>query len=148
VTVGFALRSMPPTLVAALLTATVAVAPAVGAAEPQSDREIARIEHDYLLSCAGCHRFDGSGSGRVPSLFETGRLVRTKSGREYIARVPGAAQAPLDDRRLASLLNWIVEEFGGVDDAAPYDAEEVARLRVDPLRSPRQFRESIALPQR
>ena len=92
---------------------------------------------DYMLQCQGCHLADGSGSpGAVPDLRGTlGRLLSVPGGREYLVRVPGAAQAPLSDARLAALLDWMVREFGPAADAAaqePYRAEEVARWRAQP----------------
>jgi mono/diheme cytochrome c family protein len=100
------------------------------------------VEEDYLLSCAGCHRMDGRGvPGVVPSLEETRRLAGLAGGREYLARVPGVAQAPLSDARLARLLNWVIAEFGRAEDAggpqpAAYTAAEIGPLRRDPLRDP------------
>ena len=122
-------------LVAALLTAV--CASAAPAAPP------ALVQHDYLLSCAGCHRFDGSGSERFPSLYDTGRLLRVPGGRDYLASVPGVAQAPLSDDRLAAVLNWMLEEFGGVYDFERYQADEVARLRSQPLVAPREARRQL-----
>jgi hypothetical protein len=100
---------------------------------------------DYVLQCMGCHREDGSGApGRVPSLDGVGRFLALPGGRAYLARVPGVAQAPLDDASLAALLNWLVARF---DPAAapfpPFDAAEVARLRAEPLLDATAERERI-----
>jgi hypothetical protein len=57
-------------------------------------------------------------------------------GREYLVRVPGIAQAPVDDAALAALLNWVVLRFGPASDAlaaAPFTAAEVAAHRRPPL---------------
>src|SRR5215468_8121398 len=57
-------------------------------------------------------------------------------GRDYLARVPGVAQAPLDDAALAAVLNWLLEHFdhGHVPPGfAPYSADEVGQLRKQPL---------------
>lgn len=96
---------------------------------------------DYVLHCAGCHKLDGSGSAVVPALDEIGRLVALPGGREYIGRVPGVAQAPLDSDRLAALLNWLVTEHGGA--APPYDAMEIEALRRRPLRDPLAARAAL-----
>ncbi|HTO68984.1 MAG TPA: cytochrome C [Myxococcota bacterium] len=90
---------------------------------------------DYALHCQGCHLVDGRATpGSVPALSGTvARLARTPGGREYMARVPGVAQAPLGDAELAALLNWVVQRFGPVADFAPYGADEVGRLRAQPL---------------
>jgi hypothetical protein len=85
---------------------------------------------------------DGRGvAGVVPSLEHTRRLAVLAGGREYLARVPGVAQAPLSDARLARLLNWVIAEFGLDGDAArpepaAYTAAEIAPLRRAPLRDP------------
>ena len=43
-----------------------------------------------------------------------GSLLATPAGRAYLVRVPGVAQAPLDDERLAALLNWVSRELSRV----------------------------------
>jgi hypothetical protein len=100
-----------------------------GAADPQVD---------YMLECQGCHLYDGSGApGRVPDLRDSvGRFLTVPGGREYLVRVPGAAQSPLGDAELAEVLNWMIRRFGPAGVAAefePYSAPEVARLRTAPL---------------
>lgn len=93
---------------------------------------------EYALHCQGCHLADGSATpGSVPALAgSVGPLARTPAGRAYLARVPGVAHAPLGDAALAALLSWVVVRFGGADappDFVPYTAEEIGRLRRDPL---------------
>jgi mono/diheme cytochrome c family protein len=91
----------------------------------------------YQLHCSGCHGPDGSGDDRiVPSLREIGPLMLVDGGREYLARVPGVAQAPLPSDELATLLNYILRQFAGVESPVPFTAEEIARLRASPLRDP------------
>ena len=94
-------------------------------------------EVDYMLHCQGCHLADGAGSpGAVPSLRGVGRFLGTSRGREYLIRVPGSAQSPLDDAALAALLDWIVARFDPEVAAAGFarfDAAEVARWRRPPL---------------
>lgn len=100
-------------------------------------------EHDYILNCSGCHRMDGSGSRTVPPLHAMPDLGGRPGAREYWIRVPGAAQAPLSDARLAALMNWLVERFTGETVAPAYTAEEVGRLRRAPLRDPIERRKAI-----
>ena len=59
---------------------------------------------DYTLNCEGCHRADGTGTpGSVPALRDSvARFLAAPGGREYLARVPGVAQAPLEDAALAA----------------------------------------------
>jgi len=104
---------------------------------------LAGARQDFVLNCAGCHKFDGSGSQRVPALSQTGRVLATPGGRQYLARVPGVAQAPLSDARLAALLNWLLAEFGGGAPAPLYTAAEVAALRAAPLRDPMAARAAL-----
>ncbi|MBM4268498.1 MAG: cytochrome c [Deltaproteobacteria bacterium] len=104
-------------------------------------------KHDYLLHCSGCHRPDASGTpGTVPSLFGIDRFARSEEGRAYLVGVPGVAQAPVSDERLAALLNWLVREHAAAraDEAAlPFTAGEVARLRAAPLRDPAPVRARV-----
>ena len=95
-------------------------------------------EVDYLLQCQGCHRADGGETpGSVPALAGfVARFLEVPGGREYLVRVPGSAQSPLDDRELAALLNWLLERFGPFDPTRPfepYTAAEVTRVRHPPL---------------
>jgi mono/diheme cytochrome c family protein len=100
-------------------------------------------EHDYLLSCSGCHRADGSGSRLVPSLQQMRKLAGLPGARQYWVQVPGAAQAPLSNARLAALLNWLVERFTGTAPSPRYTAREVERLRRTPLRDPLARRRAL-----
>ncbi len=103
---------------------------------------------DYMLQCQGCHRADGSGSpGAVPDLRGSlARFPAVPGGREYLVRVPGAAQSPLSDQRLAALLDWMLREFGPAEAAAglaPYRAEEVARWRAEPYLEVQAVRQEL-----
>lgn len=60
-----------------------------------------------------------------------------------IVQVPGAAQAPLSDARLAALMNWLIERFAGEKPDPPYTAAEVKQLRRSPLRNPLAKRAQI-----
>jgi len=93
-------------------------------------------EHDYILNCSGCHKMDGTGSRTVPSLLAMTELSGKPGARAYWAQVPGAAQAPLTDERLAALLNWLVERFTGRSPSPAYTEAEVKQLRSTPLRDP------------
>jgi len=100
------------------------------------------IANDYALSCAGCHGFDGNGSSSVPSLRTIGRYLASDEGRDYLVRVPGVAQAPLDDARLARLLNWVLERYADAT-PAPFTAVEIGVLRGSPLLDPLAARREI-----
>ena len=47
------------------------------------------------------------------SLRGLSQLLSAEGGRAYLASVPGVAQAPLGDARLAALLNWVIRAFSG-----------------------------------
>jgi cytochrome c553 len=70
---------------------------------------------DYALHCMGCHLDDGRETpGRIPALAGSmGRFLALPEGRAFLVRVPGSAQAPLDDAALAALLNWMLRRCGG-----------------------------------
>ena len=122
------------------LAAAGLLAAAAAAAEPGA-------EEDYVLHCSGCHRLDGSGApGVAPGLRGVGWLLAAPGGRAYLARVPGVAQAPLDDARLARLLNFVLRELAASPALPPYTADEVGRLRREPLRDTRAARARLAPP--
>ena len=100
-------------------------------------------EHDYILNCSGCHRMDGRGSRTVPSLLDMEELRGKPGAREYWVQVPGAAQAPLADARLAALLNWLVERFTGHSPNPAYTDAEVRLLRRTPVTDPLAERAKI-----
>jgi len=124
---------------AALVVAGLGGAPAAAVSGPALD---------YALNCQGCHRADGAGTpGGVPALAASvGKFLRVPGGREFLVRVPGVAQAPLDDAALAAVLNWMLERFGrdGTPrDFVPYTAEEVGRLRQRPLTNVERARREL-----
>jgi len=93
---------------------------------------------EYALNCQGCHRADGAGTPEsVPPLKgSVARFLGVPGGREYLAQVPGVAQAPLDDQALAAVMNWLLDHFDKEHipaGFAPYTAEEMGRLRRTPL---------------
>ena len=112
------------------------LASAAGAAPPPRE--------DYLLHCSGCHGGDGAGvPGVVPPLSDLAPFLATRTGRDYLVRVPGVAQAALDDTRLAALLDWMLREFSGVTPAPGFTAGEVRSLRAEPLRDARAARARV-----
>lgn len=93
---------------------------------------------DFAFRCKGCHGFGGEGTpGHVPRLDGfVGFFTQVDGGRAYLMRVPGVARAKLDDERLAGVLNWMLEVYGGeavAPDFAPYTAAEVSVARRAPL---------------
>lgn len=114
----------------------------------RADDETFRPEAEsFLLHCSGCHRADGRGvPGVAPDLRQIGRLLDLDGGREYLASVPGVAQAPIGDRELARLLNWVLIEIAGRAPDPLYGAAEIHDLRAEPLRDPLAARKALFAP--
>lgn len=102
-------------------------------------RDAYQARTDYQLKCQGCHRPDGSGDdhSNPPMRGLVARFLSVPGGREFIGRVPGVATVDLPDDRLANLVNWTIYRFDPAhvpQDFRPYTAEEIGRLRQNPLR--------------
>ncbi|MCJ2185829.1 c-type cytochrome [Novosphingobium beihaiensis] len=101
---------------------------------------ITTAQSDYVEHCAGCHGISGSSApAPVPELRDrVGYFMCNGEARDYLIRLPNVAHAPIrDSGELADLMNFVVFSIGGKsvpDGAQPYQAEEVARLRAEPLR--------------
>ena len=98
-------------------------------------------QQDYVLYCMGCHGPQAEGvPGKVPPLAHAlGRYMRTPAGRNYVLRVPGAANSVLSDAQLAGVLNWLAQTFDedelSAGDVPLFTAAEVTGLRHSPLPS-------------
>jgi cytochrome c553 len=93
---------------------------------------------DYMLNCMGCHGTDAQGvPGKVPPLANAlSRFMRTPEGRNYVLRVPGAANSALSNTQLAAVLNWLAVTYDSSPSAhqpAPFTSDEVSLLRRQPL---------------
>jgi mono/diheme cytochrome c family protein len=97
-------------------------------------------EQDYVLYCMGCHGPRAEGvPGKVPPLAHAlGRFMRTPAGRNYVLRVPGAANSVLSDAQLAAVLNWLAQTYDGDElpsDVPLFSTAEVTGVRHSPLAS-------------
>jgi mono/diheme cytochrome c family protein len=95
---------------------------------------------DYMLYCMGCHGTQAEGvPGKIPPLAHSlGRFMRMPAGRNYVLRVPGAANSVLSDAQLAAVLNWLAQEYSSEEltaDIPMFTAAEVTALRHTPLAS-------------
>lgn len=101
--------------------------------------------YDYVLYCAGCHLETGGGKPpEVPDLRrDLNVLVHLVDGRGYLARVPGVAHTPMDDRQVAELLNWMLARFYPDLVFEPYTAREVGGFRQQPLLDPLRVRAEL-----
>ena len=98
---------------------------------------LASPAQDYTLYCMGCHGAQAQGvQGRIPPLAGSVSLfMRLPEGRDYVLRVPGAANSALPDAQLAAVLNWLAGNYGapGAPPPVPFTVEEVTRVRHTPL---------------
>ncbi len=90
-----------------------------------------------MLYCMGCHGPRAEGvPGKVPPLARTlGIYMRTPAGRNYVLRVPGAANSVLSDAQLAAVLNWLAATYSPdeASNAPSFTAAEVTKVRHIPL---------------
>jgi cytochrome c553 len=91
---------------------------------------------DYILNCMGCHGTQAQGvPGKIPPLANMfSRFMRTPVGRNYVLRVPGAANSALSDAQLAAVLNWLAVTYDSpATNLVPFTREEVSAVRRSPL---------------
>ena len=103
---------------------------------------------DYLLYCRGCHLHSGDAvpSASIPSLHDLAPLLETQEGRDYLIRVPGVSQSGMNDKRLAAVLNWVLENFNGEtlpNGFKPFTEEEISKARPNVLADPLRARAEI-----
>jgi hypothetical protein len=95
---------------------------------------------DYMLYCMGCHGAQAEGvPGKIPPLAHAlGLYMKTPAGRNYVLRVPGAANSALSDSELAAVLNWLAVSYSAGElslDTPMFTPAEVTKLRHVPLES-------------
>jgi cytochrome c553 len=114
------------------MTLTVALAASLSAGALR-----ASPAQDYMLYCMGCHGAQAQGvPGKIPPLAGALALfMRTAEGRDYVLRVPGAANSALPDAQLTAVLNWLATSYGAPGEAppVPFTVDEVTRVRHTPL---------------
>jgi hypothetical protein len=112
-----------------------------------SDINEQRAHFNYQMFCQGCHTATGVGGESVPRLQGyMGNFLILPEGREFLVQVPGSANSSLNDEHLAEVLNWMLLTFSGSSlptDMQFYQAEEVARLRQQPLNEVEQYRAEL-----
>jgi len=110
------------------------------AALAASTANAANPAQDYALNCMGCHGTEARGiPGKVPPLANAlSRFMRSPEGRNYVLRVPGAANSALSNEQLAAVLNWLAVTYdssASPTQPAPFTSSEVAAVRHQPLLS-------------
>jgi mono/diheme cytochrome c family protein len=109
----------------------------------------ANPQQDYILYCMGCHGAQAQGvPGKVPPLAGSVALfMRSPEGRNYVLRVPGAANSALGDAELAAVLNWLAQRFpptgAAAPESTPFTAAEVSELRRTPLADVKERRREV-----
>ena len=122
-----------------VITFSIATAPLAWAESLSSKPYANEARVHYMLYCQGCHLSDGAGSPKaeVPEMKDyVGNFLKVPEGREYLVRVPGSANAPIGDEKLANLLNWILLTIAGESTPkgfTPYSGEEVGEMREKSL---------------
>ena len=91
---------------------------------------------------------DGTGLPQVvPTLHDViGRMVTNPAGRDYIVRVPGVSQAPINSEKLTEVLNWMLTEFNSdtlPENFKPLTVKEVKRARSRQLPDPLRYRAEL-----
>ncbi|HYL01130.1 MAG TPA: hypothetical protein VEU78_08040 [Steroidobacteraceae bacterium] len=104
---------------------------------------------DYMLYCQGCHGDQAQGvPGKVPPLAGSLALfMRSAAGRDYLLRVPGAANSALTDAQLTAVLNWLAATFPPAGATAPapqpFTVAELAQARRLPLANVQETRREV-----
>lgn len=117
------------------------------AADSHVELNTDRAKFNYQMFCQGCHTPDGTGGKSVPKIKSfIGYFLQKQLAREYLVRVPGSANSPLNNEQLAEVLNWMILEFGG--ESVPknmqyYTTNEVAKLRQKPLFEVVEYRDML-----
>lgn len=126
------------------IAALLAAPPAAASNAPGPD-DLSRATADnagarkYALYCGGCHGLDGRGevNADVPSLPpHVGTFLHDPEGRLYLVNVGGVMSAGVSDADTAEILNYMIRRFGASSrpaDAPPFDAQQVGRLRAQPV---------------
>lgn len=104
-----------------------------------------RAKFNYQMFCQGCHAPDGIGHNSVPTLHNSmSQFMRSQLGREYLVRVPGSANSPLNNEELADVLNWMLRKFSPNETRwRPYQAKEVGQYRQQPLFETVEYRKKV-----
>ena len=106
-------------------------------------------QQDYILYCMGCHGDQAQGvPGKVPPLAGSLALfMRSAAGRDYLLRVPGAANSALTDAQLTAVLNWLAESFPPAGATSPrpepFTVAELVRVRRSPLPNVQETRREV-----
>jgi hypothetical protein len=115
---------------------------------PVANADDQRASVNYMIHCQGCHLPEAVGfAGHVPRMKDfVGYFLHSQEGREFIVRVPGAANSLLPDDQLTELLNWLLITYSTEqlpEPFVPFSVAEVAVLRPDLEADPEKTRMRI-----
>jgi mono/diheme cytochrome c family protein len=112
-------------------------------------RDMRSAKSLYILKCSGCHGVDGTGApaAGIPSFPGfIAPLARHAEGRVYIAHVPGIVGSRLSNEQLVKVLNYVIDEWSGEEDASStprFTVEELADLRAVPVTNVVAYRRDV-----
>lgn len=100
-------------------------------------KNTALAEENWTLNCRGCHRLGAVGLGKdMPNMNgEVAKFLSVEGGVEYLSRVPGIANSPLNNEELADLVNWMLVRYDAEHipaDFTGFTAAQIGPLRKDP----------------
>lgn len=90
----------------------------------------------YRLHCSGCHGLQGSAAtvGRIPALAgNVGTFMKSEESRTFLTQAPGIMNSGLNDKDVATLMNWLVPALAKdslTEPFKPYSVEEIAHSRA------------------
>ncbi|NRA87608.1 MAG: hypothetical protein HRU28_09470 [Rhizobiales bacterium] len=95
-------------------------------------------EENWTLNCRGCHKLGAVGLGKeMPNMNgQVAKFLAVEGGVEYLSRVPGIANSPLNNEELADLMNWMLLKYDAAHipkDFTGFTAEKIESLRKNPL---------------
>ncbi|MFP6873385.1 MAG: cytochrome c [Verrucomicrobiales bacterium] len=106
----------------------------VGPVLSERDKYFKAGEAVYKTVCNGCHQANGRGQGQIPPLVDSGWVTNgtermaqivlngirgpiTVNGTSYGAQEMPAQKGALSDQRIAQVITYVRERFGGIADA-------------------------------
>ncbi|MFE0018896.1 c-type cytochrome [Mesorhizobium sp. NPDC059054] len=91
----------------------------------------------YRLHCSGCHGLQGNAAtvGRIPALAgNVGTFMKSAESRTFLTQAPGIMNSGLNDKDVATLMNWLVPALAKdslTEPFEPYSVEEIAHSRAN-----------------
>lgn len=91
----------------------------------------------YRLHCSGCHGLQGNAAtvGRIPALAgNVGTFMKSEESRTFLTQAPGIMNSGLDDKDVATLMNWLVPALAKellTEPFKPYSVDEIAHSRAN-----------------